>query len=100
MAQEGSERDSDLPPWVATVLADLERSAKLPDIARGDWREIAMRSLSIWMWQVGADAATILTAAQIENQNRCRPALNDEALEGIVHDVVAGQSKPPRVEGK
>jgi hypothetical protein len=73
------------------VLAELEDSAKLPDEARGDWREEAMTSLARWMRQIGLSAAAILTVIHIENKARCNPPLPDADLWRIINDVVAGR---------
>ncbi len=91
MAQDRSEKNDTPPTWVAMLLAELDDSAKLPDVARGVWRWSAMSALARWMRQMGADAATILTAAAIENRKRCIPPLTDADLWLIVGDVVAGR---------
>lgn len=91
MAQEGSERDGDLPQWVATVLDEIEDHTVMPDVVSVDHAAV-LTSLARTMARAGADAEPIVAALRVMNRTRCRPPLNDEALEGIAYDVVAGRS--------
>jgi len=92
LSQSGADRDGDLPKWVATVLAEIEDHLVMPGAVAGGQRIAVLSSLGRTMARINAGTAAILAALRVVNRNRCHPPLNDEILEGIAYDVVAGRT--------
>jgi len=89
MPRDRSEKDGGLPAWVAIVLDEIEDRTPMPDVFPAGQQAAILTSLARTMARANAGADAIVAALRVVNRMRCRPPLNDEAVEGIAYDVVA-----------